>query len=69
MNKLLRIFRSVLVLLAAAIFFAVSQDANAQTAERKVTINVRPARSVEERVADKVMEKELRRRLNLKRGE
>lgn len=69
MNKILRIFRSVLVLLAAAIFFAVSQDANAQTAEQNVTINVRPARSVEERVADKVKEKELRKHSNLKRGE
>jgi hypothetical protein len=47
MKTVLSIFRSVLVLLAAAAFFAATQDANAQTTgERKVTADVRPARSV-----------------------
>ncbi len=59
MKKILSILRSVLVLVAAAAFFAASQDANAQTAGQNVTVTVRPAQSVEERVADAVKEKEL----------
>ena len=59
MKKIGRIFRSVLVLVAAAFFFAATQDANAQTSEQKVTVVVQPAQSVEERVADAVKEKEL----------
>ena len=59
MKTIARIFRSVLVLVAAALFFAASQDANAQTSEQKVTVVVQPAQSVEERVADSIKEKEL----------
>lgn len=59
MKTITRIFRSVLVLLAAAFFFAATQDANAQTNEQKVTVVVQPVQSVEERVADAVREKEL----------
>ena len=60
MKKIGRILRSVLVLIAAALFFAATQDANAQTAgEQKVTVVVQPARSVEERVADSIKEREL----------
>jgi basic membrane lipoprotein Med (substrate-binding protein (PBP1-ABC) superfamily) len=60
MKTIARIFRSVLVLIAAALFFAATQDANAQTTgEQKVTIVVQPAQSVEERVADSIKEREL----------
>jgi basic membrane lipoprotein Med (substrate-binding protein (PBP1-ABC) superfamily) len=59
MKKIGRIFRSVLVLIAAALFFAATQDANAQTSEQKVTVVVQPAQSVEERVADAIKEREL----------
>src|SRR5687768_8155232 len=61
MKKIGRIFKSVLVLIAAALFFAASQDANAQTSEQKVTVVVKPAQSVEERVADSLKDKELRK--------
>ena len=60
MKNIARVFRSVLVLVAAAIFFAATQDANAQVAgEQKVTVVVQPAQTVEQRVADSVKEKEL----------
>ncbi len=59
MKKIGLIFRSVLVLIAAALFFAATQNANAQTSEQKVTVVVQPAQSVEERVADSIKEKEL----------
>jgi len=59
MKTIARIFRSVLVLVAAALFFAATQDANAQTSEQKVTVVVQPAQTVEERVADSIKEREL----------
>lgn len=53
------IARWVVVLLAAT--FAAVGDASAQTSEQHVTVTVRPARTVEERVADEFKEKELRK--------
>lgn len=48
------------IALAAAIFVA-STGANAQSTEQHVTVIVRPAQTVEERVADEIKEKELRK--------
>lgn len=48
------------LVLLASIFFAVN-DAQAQTAEQKITVTVRPSQTVEERVADEFKEKELRK--------
>lgn len=39
----------------------VGSDASAQSNEQKITVTVRPAQTVEERVADEIKEKELRR--------
>lgn len=68
MKKIGGIFRSVLVLPAAAFFFAATQDADAQAAGQNVTVIVRPAQSVEERVADAVKEKELLKAAEEKRA-
>jgi hypothetical protein len=51
---------AAVAVLAAAIISAGS-DARAQTNQQNVTITVRPAQSVEERVADEIKEKELRK--------
>ncbi|MDT7778792.1 MAG: hypothetical protein QOC99_1304 [Acidobacteriota bacterium] len=44
-----------------AAFISAGSDARAQTNQQNVTITVRPAQSVEERVADEIKEKELRK--------
>jgi hypothetical protein len=49
------------VFLLAAAFVAAGVVARAQTEHHDVTISVRPAQTVEERVADEVKEKELRK--------
>ena len=49
-----------LITLAAVIFVA-STSASAQSNEQHVTVTVRPAQTVEERVADEIKEKELRK--------
>ncbi|MCA1634226.1 MAG: hypothetical protein LC802_11160 [Acidobacteria bacterium] len=49
------------ILILATAIFAIGHDTYAQTIERKVTVTVRPAQTVEERVADEVKEKELRK--------
>lgn len=50
-----------MLVLTAALFIVGSGDAHAQTGEQRITITVRPAQTVEERVADEVKEKELRK--------
>lgn len=47
-------------LLAVAAVFAAGGEARAQGGEQQITVVVRPAQTVEERVADSVKEKELR---------
>lgn len=42
------------------VLFAVSVTASAQTSEQNITVTVKPAQTVEERVADSIKEKELR---------
>lgn len=49
-----------MILLAAATIFAAG-EARAQTEHQDITITVRPSQTVEERVADEVKEKELRK--------
>ena len=53
------IARGSLILLAA--IFVAGQDASAQTSQQNVTVTVRPAQTVEERVADEFKEKALRK--------
>ena len=45
----------------AAVIFVAGASAHAQTSEQHVTVTVRPAQTVEERVADEIKEKELRK--------
>jgi hypothetical protein len=45
----------------AAAFIMAGSNAHAQTSQQNVTITVRPAQTVEERVADEMKEKELRK--------
>jgi hypothetical protein len=57
--KTTSIIKGILVLTAAT--FIVVSNAHAQTSEQHVTITVRPAQTVEQRVADEIKEKELRK--------
>lgn len=50
-----------MVVMAAAIIITVGGDTYAQTGQQNVTITVRPSQTVEERVADAIKEKELRK--------
>ncbi|HZT59481.1 MAG TPA: hypothetical protein VFA21_12795 [Pyrinomonadaceae bacterium] len=49
------------VLLLAAVVFAAAGEARAQTEHQDITVTVRPSQTVEERVADEMKEKELRK--------
>lgn len=49
------------VLILAIVTFIAHGNAHAQTNEQHVTVTVRPAQTVEERVADEIKEKELRK--------
>lgn len=50
-----------MIVMAAAIIMIVGGDTYAQTGQQNITITVRPSQTVEERVADAVKEKELRK--------
>ena len=60
------IYRGLLALLLLA-GLTICPDALAQSAEQRVTVTVRPSQTVEERVADEVKEKELRKAAEEKR--